>query len=188
MTFLVPDGLMSLHPNIQNMVSRHWLYFGGFVITGILLIGVSLMGILDGLSVLSGGISYSEEFVLLAMLGEAAEWVVVGLVLGLLAVMFFTAAVISVLRNASLPRDDRLVSLVGWLERKYPLLRHFDVAQKVEPTAEDRQQQLKEQYVEGEISEEEFEREMTRLMDDTDGDKISQSRTGTSVEIEDQSK
>lgn len=169
------------------MVSRHWLYFGGFVITGILLVGVGLIGILDALSVLAEGVSYSEEFVLLAMLGEAAEWVVIGLVLGLFAVVFLVAAVISVLRSASLPRDDRLVSLVKWLEREYPLLRRFDVTEKVEPTIEDRKRQLKERYVAGEISEEAFERELAQLMDDTSADSKSRSENETAVEIEDQS-
>ncbi|WP_226042894.1 SHOCT domain-containing protein [Natrinema sp. DC36] len=168
------------------MGSHHWLYFGGFVITGILLIGVGLVGILDALSVLSEGVSYSEEFVLLAMLGEAAEWIVVGLILGLFAVTFLAAAIISILRRASLPRDDRLVSLVEWLERKYPLLRQFDVTEKLEPTTEDRRQQLKEQYVAGEISEEAFEREMAQLMDTTFNSK-SQSKNETTIEIEDES-
>ncbi|QLK26741.1 SHOCT domain-containing protein [Natrinema zhouii] len=169
------------------MVSRHWLYFGGFVITGILLVGVGLVGILDALSVLAEGVSYSEEFVLLAMLGEAAEWVVIGLALGLFAVVFLVAAVVSVLRSASLPRDDRLVSIVTWLERKYPLLRRFDVTERVEPTIEDRKRQLKERYVAGEISEEAFERELAQLMDDTSADSNSRSGNETAVEIEDQS-
>lgn len=169
------------------MVSRHRLYFGGFVITGILLIGVGLLGVLDALSVLSGDVSYSTEFVLLAMLGEAAEWVAIGLVLGLFAVLFLVAAVVSVLRSASLPRDDRLVSLVKWLEQKYPLLRQFDVAKKVEPTVEDQKRRLKEQYVTGEISEETFEREMAELMDHGSADPNARSRNDTTVEVEDKS-
>lgn len=170
------------------MVSRHWLYFGGFVITGILLVGVGLIGILDALSVLSGGVAYSEEFVLLAMLGEAVEWVVLSLVLGVVAVVFLVATVVSILRSASLPRDDRLVSIVEWLERRYPLLRHFDVTEKVEPTTEDRRQQLKEQYVEGEISDAEFERKMEQLVDGTDSKSRSWSGTGTTIEIDEDSR
>lgn len=166
------------------MVSRHWLYFGGFVVTGVLLVGVGLVGLLDALSVLSGGATYGEEFLLLAMLGAAAEWVVVGIVLGLLAVAFLTATVVSVLRAKSLPRSDRLASLVERLEREYPLLRQFDVSEKVEPTTEDRRQQLKEQYVAGEISEAEFEREMQRLLDDDSTEAQSRSNTHTNIEID----
>lgn len=166
------------------MVSRHWLYFGGFVVTGVLLVGVGLIGLFDALSVLSGGATYGEEFLLLAMLGAAAEWVVIGLVLGLVALAFLAATVVSVLRATSLPRSDRLVSIVERLEREYPILRQLDVSERVEPTTEDRRQQLKEQYVAGEISEAEFEREMQRLLDDDSGDTRSRSNTHTDIEID----
>lgn len=170
------------------MVSRHWLYFGGFVITGILLIGATLMGIVDGLSALSGSVPTSEEFILLAILGAAAEWVMIVLVLGLVAMGFLAATVISVLRTAALPRDDRLVSIVEWVERRYPVLRRFDVTEKVSPTTEDRRQQLKDQYISGEISDAEFEREMGQLMDDAASTEKSQPGTETTIEIDDKSR
>lgn len=166
------------------MGSRHRLYFGGFVVSGVLLVGVGLMALFDALSVLSGGATYSEEALLLAMLGAAAEWVVIGLVLGLLALAFLAATVVSVLRAKSLPRSDRLVSIVERLEREYPILRQFDVSERVEPTTEDRRRELKEQYVAGEISEAEFEREMQRLLDDDAADAQSRSGTHTSIEID----
>ncbi|WP_135662961.1 SHOCT domain-containing protein [Halorhabdus rudnickae] len=149
------------------MASRHWLYFGGFVLTGLALVVVVLMGVLDALAVLSSGaVVYGEEFVLLAMLGRAGEWVVAAVVVGLIAVLFLVATIVSVLRNTSLHRDDRLAAIVERLEHEYPLLRQFDVSKRVEPTVEDRQQQLKSQYVDGKISDEEFEREMEHLMDE----------------------
>ncbi|NUB94008.1 SHOCT domain-containing protein [Haloterrigena sp. SYSU A558-1] len=166
------------------MASRHWLYFGGFVVTGILLVGVGLLGLFDALSVLSGGTTYSEEVLVLAMLGAAAEWVVAAVVLGLIAIAFLVATVVSVLRTASLPRSDRLVSIVERLEREYPVLRQLDASERVEPTTEDRRQRLKEQYVDGEISEAEFEREMQRLLDDDAADAQSRSNAHTNVEID----
>ncbi|ELZ16075.1 hypothetical protein C477_16315 [Haloterrigena salina JCM 13891] len=166
------------------MASRHWLYFGGFVVTGILLVGVGLLGLFDALSVLSGGETYSEEVLVLAMLGAAAEWVVAAIVLGLIAVTFLVATVVSVLRTKSIPRSDRLASIVERLEREYPVLRQFDASERVEPTTEDRRQQLKEQYVDGEITEAEFEREMQRLLDDDAADAKSRSNTHTNVEID----
>ncbi|MGQ3413786.1 SHOCT domain-containing protein [Natrinema sp. LN54] len=167
------------------MVSRHWLYFGGFVITGVLLVGAGLMGVVDALSVLSGDVYYGEEFILLAMLGEAAEWVMVGLVLGLVAVVLLGATIVSVLRSASLPRSDRLVSLVERLEREYPILRQFDVSEKVEPTVEDREQRIKDRYAAGEIDEAEFEREMEQVLDDDFATETPRSGNETTVEIED---
>lgn len=170
------------------MASRHWLYFGGFVVTGVLLVGAGLVGLIEGLSALSGGVPASEEFVLLTMLGAAAEWVVAVLVLGIVAVAFLAATIVSVLRTASLPRDDRLVSIVQVLERRYPVLGQFDVSDKVEPTAADRQQRLKEQYMNGEITEIEFERKMEELMQDEDRAGEPRSRTETTIEIDDESR
>ncbi|QRV17487.1 SHOCT domain-containing protein [Haloterrigena salifodinae] len=166
------------------MASRHWLYFGGFVVTGILLVGVGLLGLFDALSVLTGGATYSEEVLVLAMLGAAAEWVVAAIVLGLIAVAFLVATVVSVLRTKSIPRSDRLASIVERLEREYPVLRQFDASERVEPTTGDRRQRLKEQYVDGEITEAEFEREMQRLLDDDAADAQSRSNTHTNVEID----
>ncbi len=169
------------------MASRHWLYFGGFVLAGALLVGAGLMGLLEGLSALSGGVPASEEFVLLTMLAAAAEWVVVSLVLGLVAALFLAATVVSVLRGASVPRDDRLVSLVEWFERRYPVLRRFDASRRVAPTTEDRQERLKERYVAGEMSESEFEREMARVMDDAT-ESASRSESATPTEVEERSR
>ena len=167
------------------MASRRWLYFGGFVITGVLLVGAGLMGIVDGLSALSGDVpAASEELVLLTMLGAAAEWVVTVLVLGMVAALFLTATVVSILRSASLPRDDRLVSIVDRLERHCPILRRFDVTEKVKPTTEDRRQQLEEQYVTGEMSEAEFERKLAKLMDESP-DGISRSEGAPLSETDD---
>ncbi|WP_247004740.1 SHOCT domain-containing protein [Halosolutus gelatinilyticus] len=167
------------------MASRHWLYFGGFVITGVLLVGVGLIGVLDALSVLSGNAYYGEEAVLLAMLGEAAEWVVVALALGLLAGAFLAATVVSVLRSASLPRSDRLVAVVERLERTSPLLRRLDISETVEPTREDRKRRLRERYVAGEIDDDEFEAEMERVMSGGSSSERPRTENETAVERED---
>ena len=169
------------------MGSRHWLYFGGFVVTGILAVITALLGLLEGLTALSAVVTSGEGFVLVTMLGAVAEWVVLTLVLGVVAVLFLVGTVVSVLRNASLPRDDRLVTLVEWLERQYPVLRKFDVSGKVEPTAEDRKRQLKEQYVNGEISEAEFERRLAQLMDDQ-AEGVSRSESSSHLERNDRSR
>ncbi|CCQ34076.1 conserved hypothetical protein [Halorhabdus tiamatea SARL4B] len=146
---------------------------------------MTLLGLVDAVSVLSGGVYYGEEFVVLAMLGEAVEWVVAAVVFGVFAVAFLAATVVSVLRNTSIHRNDWLASIVERLEHEYPILRQFDVAEKVEPTTADRKQTLKQQYVDGDISDAEFEREMERLLDDGDGNEKSTANTATSIEIED---
>lgn len=167
------------------MVSRHWLYFSGFVVTSILVVGAGLIGLFEGLSALSGGVPASEEFILIAILSAAAEWVVAVIVLSLFAVLFLVATGVSILRNASIPRDDRLVSVVQWLERQYPPLRKFDVSKHVAPTTEDQRQELKEKYISGEMSEAEFEQRLAQLMDDTPSEERSQAPSDSTIEIED---
>ncbi|TKX70246.1 SHOCT domain-containing protein [Halorubrum sp. SP9] len=147
------------------MVSRHRLRFSGFVVTGILMVGAGLIELFEGLSALSGGIPATEEFLLVAMLSAAAEWVIAVIVLGLFAGLFLVATAASILRTASIPRDDRLASAAQWLERRYPALGTFDVSERVAPTTEERRQELEEEYVSGELSEAEFERRLARLMD-----------------------
>jgi len=167
------------------MVSRYWLYFSGFVVTAILLVGAGFVGIVEGLSALSGEPPASEELIFLTVLRAAAQWVIVVLVLGVIAIIFLAATVVSILRTGSLPRDDRLVAVVEWLERQYPLLRRFDVSEKVEPTTEDRRQELKQQYVSGEMSEAEFERQLTQLMDDTSKEESPRNDNESTIKTED---
>jgi len=167
------------------MSGRYRLYFGGFVLMTILLVVVSLLALWDALSVLTGTVYYGETFVLFAMLGAAAEWIVAGIALGLLAIVFLIATVVSVLRTKSVPRSSRLATLVGRLEREFPMLRRFDVKEKVEPTTEDRAEKLKQRYIDGDISEREFEREMDRLLDDDTSTQRYSRSDGTSIEIDD---
>lgn len=164
------------------MVARHWLYAAGSVLCGVAAVVAGLLGVLDVVSVLSGGPSTGGKAPLLAMLREALEWLVVVFVLGVGAAALLVAAVVSVLRNASLHRDDRLVSVVDRLEHEFPVLREFDVASTVEPTTEDREHELTERYVANEIAEDEFEREMERLLDDSSSNDRSGSRTETNLD------
>jgi uncharacterized membrane protein len=136
------------------------------------------------LSALSGGVPASQEAAVLTMLGAAAEWVVAVVVLVLVAVTLLAATVVSVLRNASLPRDDRLVGVVERLERHYPVLRQFDASEMVEPTAEDRKRDLRERYVAGELGEAEFERKLAAIMDETSADDRPRTDERTNVELE----
>lgn len=151
------------------MPARRWLYFGAFVVSGLLLVVVALLGLLDALSVLANPQYYAGELLVLAMVADAAEWVVAAVALSLIAALFLLAAVVSVLRDASIPRSDGLARTVESLESRVPALRRFDVSERVEPTAADRRERLKEQYVEGELSDEEFEAELERLVDDGSG-------------------
>ncbi|WP_408959539.1 SHOCT domain-containing protein [Natrinema sp. 74] len=74
-------------------------------------------------------------------------------------------------RHASLPRSERAASAAERLEREYSPLRTLGLSEVLsppEPSAEERADralaELKEQYVDGEISEAEFERRVDRLV------------------------
>jgi len=162
------------------MSGRYRLYFAGFLVALVLAVGSGLMAIVDAVSVLSGGLYYEGSFVLLAMVVEAIEWLAVAAMVGLFAMLFAVATVYSILRSTSLPRSSRLARLVERLEHEYPVLRQFDASEKIAPSKEDHAEQLKRQYVDGEISEREFEREMDLLLDE----ERSQSRDYTDIDID----
>lgn len=74
-------------------------------------------------------------------------------------------------RNATLPRSERLGGLAARAEEEYPPLRAVGLAELLSPpspTAEEREEEalaaLKRQYVDGEITEAEFERKVDRLV------------------------
>lgn len=81
-------------------------------------------------------------------------------------------------QNASLPWSDRVASLAERLEREHSLPRLLSLSELLtppEPSAEEQAEQalatLKQQYVNGEISEAEFERKVDRLVaNDSIGD------------------
>lgn len=151
------------------------------------MIGAGLMGVLEGLSAVSGGSPPSGGSALLAMLSAAAEWVVAVLALGVLGTVFLTATVVSVLRNVSLPRDDRLAATAAWVEKKIPGLDRFDVSGRVEPTTESRRQNIKQQYISGEIGEAEFERRLSQLGENSSEESVSRPDAMYAVETEDES-
>lgn len=148
------------------MPSRYWLYFTGFVLSTIAFLAVSLLGVMDALSVFSGGMYYEGEIILLAMIFEAFEWILAALVVGVIGISFLAATVISVLRTKAPHRNEKFVPIVERLEREYPILKQFDAAEKVEPTTQERKEKITQQYVDGEISDQEFEREMEQLLGD----------------------
>lgn len=96
----------------------------------------------------------------------------------LIVASLFVVAVISgigfvwaLVRRASLPQSERLESLARRAEREYPPLETIGLSESLappKPSPEERAEQaladLKRQYVEGEISEHEFEQRVDRLV------------------------
>lgn len=76
-----------------------------------------------------------------------------------------------IVQNASIPRSERIATLVERIERKYPPLRILglsDFLSPPKPSADEQAEralaELKQQYVDGKITEAEFERKVDRLV------------------------
>lgn len=111
--------------------------------------------------------------------------VTVTLLIGLLAVSSVGLGWVLV-QNASLPRSDRVTTLTERLEREYPPLTTLGLSEFLsppEPSAEERTERaladLKQRYVDGEITEAEFERKVDRLVasDSVDDEHAARERS-----------
>ena len=136
-----------------------------FVLSLFALVGVSALGLLAALTALTSP-AYAGTPLVFALLDAAAPYVVALLLIGLFSGLSFVALAVAAVRQASMPRNDRLARLARKIERYYPQAREVGLSERVEPTTEDRIDQLKERYVEGEIGELEYERRLQELMDD----------------------
>ena len=144
--------------------TRVKMLVAGLVVSLVVLIGVVALGLLAVLSALGGPVGNTP--LLFVLLDAAAPYVVLGLLDALVAVGLFVALAVVAVRRASVPRDDRLARLAETVERAYPKARAVGLSDRVEPTQEDRIDDLKQRYVEGDIGEAEYERRLQALMDD----------------------
>lgn len=155
----------------------------GFLLSLLALVAVSAFGLLAAVSALAQPSSAPLLFVLLdAVLPYAVAAALVGGVSFLLLTWLSVAAV----RRASMPRDDRLAGLARKVERHYPGARKVGLSERVEPTTDDRIEELKRRYVEGELTELEYERRLQDLMDEegVSDERIRRERSRTDYEFE----
>ncbi|WP_266075379.1 SHOCT domain-containing protein [Haladaptatus caseinilyticus] len=156
----------------------------GFLLSLVLLVGIGALGLLAALSAL-GNPAYANTPLLWAFLHSAAPYIVAFLLDGLVAGLLFVGLVVAAARNVSMPRNDRLAGIVRRAERLHPQASSLGLSERVEPTTEDRMDELKERYVAGEIDESEFERRMKRLVDeDVSDEQVRQERRRTEHEYE----
>ena len=144
------------------MVSRRWLYAGGAATAALLAVVTGLLGVADAVSVLAG--TTGAENAALAAVGEVIEWFTAVLVFAALSAVLLVATVLSALRRLSVPRNERLAAVAEGLQRWLPPLRRFDAAERLAPTTAERREALAEQYVDGDVDEAEFERELDHLL------------------------
>ena len=155
-----------------------WLFGTGLLLSGAVgIIIAGYVGLLADSAVASGAPVFPVLLdIALPVLGGLA--VVVALLalsgVGLLWV---------IVRSASLPRSDRIGALAKRAEREYPPLRALGLADLFtppEPSADEQAEQalaeLKRQYVDGEITEAEFERKVGRLVANDSIDEVHAAR------------
>lgn len=118
-----------------------------------------------------------------ALLEGAVPAVAAIAVLVVLLVLSGVGLAWSLVRNASVPRSERVASLAERLEREYPPLRVAglsDLLAPPEPSEEERAERalddLKRRYVDGELSEAEFERKVDRLVQNETVDEARAAR------------
>jgi|GEM_PF-3255028 len=139
----------------------------GYVIVGFL--GVSALALLAGAV---GGASLG------AVLADAAVVVGVAALLILAEVALTVAFVVSVLRRLSFPTSERAARVFSLLETVLPPIRGLALSDRFAPSLEERERAIKRRYVEGDLSERDFEREMLDLLAEAEPESTLADHTG----------
>jgi hypothetical protein len=143
-----------------------WAAFLGLVLSGLLLVlGAGYLGLV----VVSGLLSGAP--VVGTLLDIAVPAILGGALLIVLMLVSGAAFLYVLLRSVSLPRSARAASVVGRLEGAYPPFGRVGLADRLappEPSPDERVERaladLKGRYVDGEMTETEFERRVDRLV------------------------
>ncbi|WP_276251419.1 hypothetical protein [Haloarcula rara] len=140
--------------------NRHWLLFTATVLSGLSTVGVALVGVLATVSVLVTGGS---------LVLTVGAFLLGTLLLGGLTLVFGAALLSTLASRAappSLPRNRHVANVLHGLEAAVPPLRRLGLADRFEPTLEDRRARLTQRYVDGELSEHQFETALSELLDE----------------------
>ncbi|SFK68231.1 Short C-terminal domain-containing protein [Halogranum rubrum] len=152
----------------MGWVKRHLLvtsFVGLLLSVGLLTALVGYLGVVVYAALVSGGsiVGPLLELALPFLLGVA--------VLLTTATLSGVGFAVAVLRRLSLPRSERVHAVVDHVEREYSPLSSVvfaDFLAPPEPSADERAERaladLKQQYVEGDLTEAEFERKVDRLV------------------------
>jgi uncharacterized membrane protein len=142
--------------------SRVKVLLGGFLLSLLALVGVTALGAFAVFTALLDPAAGSS--LLVVLLETAAPFVAVTAMLGLVSLLLLVGLAVAAVRSASLPRNERLARITRRIEHYSPDARKLGLSERFEPTTEDRIDELKREYVEGEITELEYERRLQELM------------------------
>ena len=138
--------------------NRLLLLFAAVVLTTFGTVGVGIVGVVATLGALLGGGAVVQTFATFLL----GTFLLVGV-----DIVFAVALVRALARQASVPKSQRVAGGLGRLESIIPPLASLglsDVFVPPEPTVEERHEALTRRYVEGELSEAEYERELQALL------------------------
>ena len=154
--------------------NRHWLLFAATVLTGLSTVGVAVVGVLATVSVLVTGGS------MVATVGAVS---LATLLLGGLTLVFAAGLFSTLASCASLPRNRRVANGLHGLEAAVPPLRRLGLADRLEPTVDERRATLTQRYVDGELSEHQFESALGELLDEEER-RVSESEADRELDRE----
>jgi hypothetical protein len=143
--------------------NRLLLLFAAVVLTTLGAVGLGIVGVVATVGALLGGGAVVQTFAV-SLLGT--------LLLVGVDIVFSVALVRELARQASVPKSQRVAAGLAGLESVVPPLASLglsDVFEPPEPTVEERHEELTSRYVEGELSEAEYERELQALLGEADG-------------------
>lgn len=138
--------------------NRLLLLFAAVVLTTLGTVGIGIVGVVATLGALLGGGAVVQTF---------ATFLLGTLLLVGVDIVLSVALVRALARRASVPKNQRVAGGLGRLESIIPPLASLglsDVFAPPEPTVEERHEALTRRYVEGELSEAEYERELQALL------------------------
>nr|WP_225307799.1 MULTISPECIES: hypothetical protein [unclassified Haloarcula] len=157
--------------------NRLLLLFAAVVLTTLGAVGLGIVGVVATVGALLGGGAVIQTF---------AGFLLGTLLLVGVDIVFSVALVRALARRASVPKSQRVAGGLARLEATVPPLASLGLADMFappEPTAEERHEELTRRYVEGELSEAEYERELQALLGETENpDTDLQSAAGTETE------
>ncbi|WP_135805324.1 SHOCT domain-containing protein [Halorussus marinus] len=146
------------------MDRRVSLLLGAFALSLFAIAGLAAFGLLAVASALAGATGTAP--LVFVALDAAAPYLLAAGFVGVLSFLLLIGTSVAAVRRASLPRDERLARVARGVERVSGDAREYGLADRFEPTTEDRIEALKREYVDGEITELEYERRLRELLED----------------------
>lgn|GEM_PF-834213 len=147
--------------------NRHWILLALVAVTTVLAVGTVGVGLLSVLAGLVGGAGLGT------VLGNAALVVLVAALLVAADLAFAVAFLVTAARRASLPglpsvENEWAAERLERAEAVFPPLARLGLADRFAVSNETKRERLKRRYVDGELTEPEYEHRLRELLDEED--------------------